>query len=135
MDLKLIELVGGWVFKLLGLNADRKLAVAKYLEHIADTISKFGPRLRGDAQHDELVGYICEIQNYAKKFNEATSHVLSEKDRNEFVAKLNQAFNAKSLLAVKNGTDKEALLDQLATIAGCFRAASATLMASAGKVG
>jgi hypothetical protein len=40
MDIKLIELVGGLVFKLLGLNAERKKEVAAYLDNIAQLINR-----------------------------------------------------------------------------------------------
>jgi hypothetical protein len=73
MDLSLVKFLGDVVFKLWGLNAERKKEVAVYLEGIAETIGKFGPRLREGAPDDELRGYISETHQLAKRFGSATT--------------------------------------------------------------
>lgn len=135
MDLKLIEYLGGIVFKLMGLNAERKKEVAAYMESISQTIGKFGPRLREGAPFDELCGYAAETHDLAKLFASATSDVLPESERQELVGKLERAFNAKDFLAHGGCEQREQLLVFLGEAAGTFRAAAATLKASANKFG
>lgn len=135
MDLKLIEYLGGIVFKLMGLNAERKKEVAAYMESISQTIGKFGPRLREGAPFEELCGYSAETQELARRFASVTSDVLPESERQELVGKLERAFNAKDLLAHGGGEQREQLLVFLGEAAGTFRAAAATLKASANKFG
>ncbi len=135
MDLKLIDYLGGIIFKLLGLNAERKKEVAVYLESISQTIAKFGPRLREGAPFDELHGYAAETQELARRFASATSDVLPESERKELIEKLEGAFNAKDFLAQGGGEQREHFLVFLGEAAGTFRAAASTLKASANKFG
>lgn len=135
MDLKLIEYLGGIVFKLLGLNAERKKEVAAYMESISQTIGKFGPRLREGAPFEELRGYAAETHEFARRFASATSDVLPESERKELIQKLEEAFNAKDFLARGGGEQREQLLVFLGEAAGTFRAAASTLKASANKFG
>lgn len=135
MELKLIEYLGGIVFKLLGLNAERKREVATYMESISQTIAKFGPRLKEGAPLEELSGYVAETHELARRFASATSDVLPDNERQEFVEKLQRAFNAKEFLSCGGGEDREHLLVFLGEAAGTFRAAAATLKASTSKFG
>lgn len=137
MDLISIEYLGGIVFKLLGLNAERKKEVAAYMERISKTIAKFGPRLREGAPFDELQGYATETHELARGFASATSDVLPESERKELIEKLERSFNAKDFLAKNKsgGEEREHLLVFLGEAAGTFRAAASTLKASANKFG
>lgn len=135
MDLKLIEYLGGIVFKLMGINTERKKEVAAYMESISPTIGKFGPRLREGAPFDELCGYATETHELARRFASATSDVLPESERKELIEKLEGAFNAKDLLARGGSERREQLLVFLGEAAGTFRAAASTLKASAKKFG
>jgi hypothetical protein len=134
MDLSLVKFLGDIVFKLLGLNAERKKEVAVYMESIAQTIGQFGPRLREGALTDELLGYVSETQQLAASFVSATSDVLPEDIRKELAEQLWQAFNAKDHL-IKSAEDREQWFILLGEIAGVFRGAAATLKASANKFG
>jgi hypothetical protein len=133
MDLLLIEYLGGIVFKLMGLKAERKQEVAAYMESISQTIGKFGPRLREGAPLEELRGYATETHELTKRFAAATSDVLPESERKELIKKLEGAFNAKDFLS-RAGEQREQLLVFLGEAAGTFRAAAATLKAGAHKL-
>src|SRR5258708_10853923 len=93
--LKLIEITGGLVARLLGLNKDRKLEVAKYLTQIAETLSEFPVRVRAGAKFEELGGLSKQAGEYAARFGDATEVVLSEKDILRFKELLGQAHDAK----------------------------------------
>jgi hypothetical protein len=133
MTAALVEYVGGLVFKLLGLNAERKKEVAAYMESIAQTLGKFGPRLRDGALPDELLGYAAETQDLAARFSRATSDVLPIAEREEHIKKLSAAFNAKDLIARGQAEGRDELLVFVSQAAGTFRSAAATLRASANK--
>lgn len=136
MELKLIEYLGGMVFKLLGLNAERKKEIAtSYMESMSQTIAKFGPRLKECVPFEELCGYAAETHELARRFASATSDVLPENERKELVEKLERAFNAKDFLSRSGGEERERLLVFLGEASGTFRAAAATLKASTSKLG
>ena len=133
--MSLVEYLGGLVFKLLGMNAERKKEVAIYMASIAETLGKFGPRWRDNAPFDELRGYAAETQDLAKRFADATSDVLARSERDDHIQKLQAAFNAKELLTKGDHAAFEEKLAFLAEVAGTFRSAAATLRASASKFG
>lgn len=135
MEVKLIELLGGLILKLAGLNAMRKKEVAAYLEYIAELTAKFAPRFRDSAPFDELHGYTRETERIAKQFVSATSDVLKKKELEEFQSLLDQAVNAKNLLERSPKVGKDTLLAELAEVAAAFRASSATLKGKASRVG
>ena len=133
--MSLIEYLGGLLFKLLGMNAERRKEVAIYMASIAETLGKFGPRWRDGAPSDELRGYAAETEDLTKRFADATSDVLPKSERDAHIQKLEIAFNAKFLLAKGNDSEFEEKLAFLAEVAGTFRSAAATLRASANKFG
>ena len=133
--MSLVEYLGGLVFKLLGMNAERKKEVATYMASIADTLGKYGPRWRDNAPFNELRGYAAETQDLAKRFADATSDVLPKQEREDHIKKLEAAFSAKDLLAKGDDAEFEEKLAFLSEVAGTFRSAAATLRASANKFG
>ena len=135
MSMSTVEYVGSLVLKLLGMNAERKKEVAAYMSGIAETLGKFGPRLRDKAPSDELKGYAAETQGLAERFATATSDVLPQAEREDHIKRLHTAFNAKKLLTDGNNAEQEELLAFLGEAAGSFRSAAATLRASANKFG
>lgn len=129
------EYIGDLVFKLLGMNAARKREVAEYMSNIAETLSKFGPKVRGGGPPDELWGLAKETEDLADRFASATADVLPEQDRKAHTRRLQEAFNAKSLLAAGQDGEKEELLRTISQNAGAFRSAAASLKGAAGKLG
>ncbi len=75
------EYIGELIFKLLGMNVGRKREVADYMSGIAETLGKFGPRLRAGAPGDELWGLVKETEDLAGRFANATSDVLPAAER------------------------------------------------------
>ncbi|HYD78510.1 MAG TPA: hypothetical protein VEC06_01780 [Paucimonas sp.] len=133
--MSLVDFLSGLVFKLLGLNAERKKEVAAYMEGIAETLGEFAPRLREGAPFEELSRYVAKTEGLAKHFADATRDVLPEAERSELNRKLEEAFNAKTLLSTNTEVERQELLVFISKTAGTFEAAADTLRASANKFG
>ena len=132
--LKLIELTGGLLAKLLGLKKDRKIEVAGYLDNIADTLAKFPVRVRAGAPYEELAGLSKQAADYASKFRDATTDVLSRSEADSFAGELEEAHNAKAALVNEPASDRDERLRVISEIAGSLRVAAATLRGSASQL-
>ena len=115
---------------LRGINSDSRSVSA-----IAETLGKFGPRLRAGAPQDELWGLAKETEDLAGRFAGATSDVLPAGERAAHTQRLLVAFNAKDMLSAGGAARQEQLLLSIAESAAAFRSAAASLRGSAGKFG
>jgi hypothetical protein len=132
--LKLIELTGRIVAKLLGLKKDRKLEVAGYLENIAETLAQFPSRVRAGAPYEELAGLSKQAADYAVRFRDATGDVISSSDAESFVILLEQAHDAKAALLNEKPGARDERLRIISEIAGSVRVAAATLRGTASRL-
>ena len=132
--LKIAELAGSLVGKLLGLKKDRKEEVANYLDEISITLSTFPIRVRNGATFDELVGLSTQAREYAKKFKIATNDVLSEEEISEFVSQLNRAHNAKEALTEESPEEKDQRLRTIAEAAASLKVCATTLRGAASQI-
>ncbi len=132
--LKLIELTGGFVAKLLGLKKDRKLEVAGFLSEIADTLSQFSSRIRAGASYEELAGLAQQAGDYAAKFSDATKDILNPQETARFQALLSQAHDAKDALVQRPPAERDERLRLISEVAGSLRVSAATLRGAASQI-
>lgn len=132
--LKLIEMTGGFVAKLLGLKKDRKLEVAGLLSEIADTLSQFPPKVRAGATYEELAGLARQAGDYAMKFRDATKDVLNAQETLRFQELLTEVHDAKDALVQRPPAERDERLRLISEVAGSLRVSAATLRGSASQL-
>jgi hypothetical protein len=134
LELSIVKFTADTLFKVFGLETQKKQDVAKYLAEIADTLLKFGPAFRKD-DHDEMVTLAAQTQSLAQKFVVVTAGVLSPEDVKNFVPRLTAAANGKMILAAGSEQNQQQKLDEIAELAGMFRGVSISLRATANRLG
>jgi hypothetical protein len=132
--LDILNLIGAVVGKLLSLDRDRKIAVAKYLETIADTLTQFPSEVLNGEPRFMLAQRVGEVSSYASQFEDATAGVLDESQRYKFKQLLSTAKSLKTDFVDAAGNpvnDEDRKLCVISEIAGTFRATAARLRAAA----
>jgi hypothetical protein len=128
-----IELVTNTLLKLVGLHSQQKQDVAEYLGKIADCLSEFGPAFRKD-DAAKMLALAAETRTLAASFSHVVKGMLSESEIEELKPQLETAATNKELLA-GSGDAPQQKLDEIAQVAGVFRAFSIILKAGANRLG
>lgn len=133
LELSIVKFAADTLFKVFGLETQKKQDVAKYLADIADTLLKFGPAFR-ESDHAEMVTLAAQTKSLAEKFVAVTSGVLSPEDVKNFVPRLTSAADGKMILAAGSEQNRQQKLDEIAELAGMFRGVAISLQATANRI-